>query len=129
MRLAFALGCALLATAAPAATLEELIPEFDRIMGDYGQAAPQPGMVYGIVKDGRLIHVRGFGVQDLEAKRPVTADSLFRIASMSKAFTALAVLKLRDKGGLRLDDPAERYVHGAQSPDPHRRLRRGQPLG
>jgi serine-type D-Ala-D-Ala carboxypeptidase/endopeptidase len=110
MRLAFALGCALLATAAPAATLEELIPEFDRIMGDYGQAAPQPGMVYGIVKDGRLIHVRGFGVQDLEAKRPVTADSLFRIASMSKAFTALAVLKLRDKGGLRLDDPAERYV-------------------
>jgi serine-type D-Ala-D-Ala carboxypeptidase/endopeptidase len=110
MKYVFALACALIATAAPAATIEEMIPAIDKIMGDYQQAAPQPGMVYGIVKDGRLVHVRGFGVQDLEAKRPVTADSLFRIASMSKAFTALAILKLRDAGKLRLDDSAERYV-------------------
>ncbi len=96
--------------AAPAATVEEMIPAVDKIMGDWQQAAPQPGFVYGIVKDGRLVHARGFGVQDVEARRPVTADSLFRIASMSKAFTAMAILKLRDDGKVRLDDPAERYV-------------------
>ena len=67
-------------------------------------------MVWGIVKDGRLVHVKGAGVQDLEAKRPVTPDTLFRIASMTKAFTALSILKLRDDGKLSLDAPAETYV-------------------
>jgi CubicO group peptidase (beta-lactamase class C family) len=50
------------------------------------------------------------GVQDLDARRPVTAGTHFRIASMSKAFTALAILKLRDDGKLRLDALAEEYV-------------------
>ena len=111
MRVMFAaVSIALCAPAASAATVEEMIPAVDKIMGDWQQTAPQPGFVYGIVKDGRLVHTRGFGVQDLEARRPVTADSLFRIASMSKAFTAMAILKLRDDGKVRLDDPAERYV-------------------
>ena len=79
-----------------AETIEQLLPRLDGIMADYAAAAPMPGMVYGVVKDGRLIHVKGFGVQDLETKTPVSADSRFRIASMSKAFTALAILKLRD---------------------------------
>jgi CubicO group peptidase (beta-lactamase class C family) len=104
------LALALVAVPAQAATVEEMIPALDKIMGDYQQTAPQPGMVYGIVKDGRLVHVRGFGAQDPTTHAPVTADSLFRIASMSKAFTALAILKLRDEGRLQLDDPAERHV-------------------
>lgn len=95
---------------ARAETIEQLLPRLDGIMADYAAAAPMPGMVYGVVKDGRLIHVKGFGVQDLETKTPVSADSRFRIASMSKAFTALAILKLRDEGKLRLDDLAEKYV-------------------
>ncbi len=49
-------------------------------------------------------------MQDLESKRPVTRDSLFRVASMTKAFTALTVLKLRDDGRVRLDAPAADYV-------------------
>jgi serine-type D-Ala-D-Ala carboxypeptidase/endopeptidase len=105
------IALALVAAApASAATVEEMIPAIDTIMGDYQQTAPQPGMVYGIVKDGRLVHVRGFGVRDPATGAPVTADSLFRIASMSKAFTAMAILKLRDEGKLRLDDLAERHV-------------------
>ena len=67
-------------------------------------------MVYGVVADGKLVHVRGLGVQDIATKTPVTPDTLFRIASMSKAFTALAILKLRDDGKLSLDAPAETYV-------------------
>ena len=82
----------------------------DRIFADYALDAHIPGLVYGVVSDGRLVYVRGIGVQDLESNRPVTADTLFRIASMTKAFTALTVLKLRDEGKLRLDALAETYV-------------------
>ena len=84
--------------------------EVDRIFADWALDAHAPGLVYGVVRDGKLIHVRGLGVQDTAARRPVTPDSLFRIASMSKAFTALAILKLRDAGKLSLDAPAENYV-------------------
>ena len=86
------------------------IPAIDRIFADFQQSSHAPGLVYGMVADGRLVHVRSFGVQDLQAKRPVTPESLFRIASMSKAFTALAILKLRDEGRLSLDDLAEKHV-------------------
>ncbi len=114
--------CAVLALAAgqpaaaqvPAATapmrLDQLIPEVDRAFETFQRDNPTPGLVYGVVRDGRLVHVRGFGVQELEQRRPVTPDTLFRIASMSKAFTALAILKLRDDGRLRLDALAEEYV-------------------
>jgi len=89
-----------------AATLAEI----DRVMEHYRLDAHIPGMVWGVVKDGKLVHVRGAGVQNLEAKRPVTPDTLFRIASMTKAFTALSILRLRDDGKLALDAPAETYV-------------------
>jgi CubicO group peptidase (beta-lactamase class C family) len=84
--------------------------EVDRAMENYRIDAHIPGMVWGIVQDGRLIHVKGAGVQDVDTKRPVTADTLFRIASMTKAFTALSILKLRDEGKVALDAPVETYV-------------------
>jgi CubicO group peptidase (beta-lactamase class C family) len=97
---------------APTATapLERLIPIIDAHFARFQSDAHVPGLVYGIVRDGRLVHVRAMGVQDLEARQPVDADSLFRIASMSKAFTALAILKLRDEGRLALDTLAEAHV-------------------
>jgi serine-type D-Ala-D-Ala carboxypeptidase/endopeptidase len=82
----------------------------DELFADFMLDAHIPGLVYGVVADGRLVHVRGYGVQDLESKRPVDADTLFRIASMSKSFTALTVLKLRDENKLQLDALAETYV-------------------
>jgi CubicO group peptidase (beta-lactamase class C family) len=95
---------------APAATLAQTIPEIDGFFRQYQQDAHVPGVIYGIVQDGRLVHTTALGVQDLESRRPVSADTLFRIASMSKAFTALAILKLRDEGRLSLDALAETYV-------------------
>ena len=88
----------------------ELIAEVDSIFTDWRKSVNAPGLVYGIVQDGRLVAVKGQGVAELERGTPAGPDSLFRIASMSKAFTALAVLKLRDEGRLRLDEPAETYV-------------------
>ena len=87
-----------------------VLAEVDRTMENYRLDAHIPGMVWGIVQDGRLVHVKGAGVQDIETKRPVTADTLFRIASMTKAFTALSILQLRDDGKLALDAPVETYV-------------------
>jgi len=101
---------------APAASAEAqaidpaLLAQIDRIFDDWRLSAHVPGLAYGIVSDGRLVHFNGLGVQDPASNAPVTADSLFRIASMSKAFTALAILKLRDQGKIDLDAPAERYV-------------------
>ena len=99
------------ATARPAdAQPAAVFADIDRVMEAYRLDAHIPGMVWGVVKDGRLVHVKGSGVQDVDAKRPVTADTLFRIASMTKAFTALSILKLRDDGKLVLDAAAETYV-------------------
>jgi serine-type D-Ala-D-Ala carboxypeptidase/endopeptidase len=70
-----------------------------------------PGLVWGVVIDGKLVHVKAMGVQNLgEVQTSVSADTGFRIASMSKAFTGYAILKLRDEGKLRLDDPAWKYI-------------------
>ncbi|MDO9364424.1 MAG: serine hydrolase domain-containing protein [Sphingopyxis sp.] len=91
-------------------TLAQITPEIDALFAKFQADAHVPGMVYGVVKDGKLAYVKGIGVQNLDDKRPVDADSLFRIASMTKAFTALSILQLRDQGKLRLDDLAEHYV-------------------
>jgi serine-type D-Ala-D-Ala carboxypeptidase/endopeptidase len=84
--------------------------EIDKSMENYRLDAHIPGMVWGIVQDSRLVHVKGAGVQEIDTKRPVNADTLFRIASMTKAFTALSILKLRDEGKLALDASVETYV-------------------
>src|SRR3990167_2623839 len=89
--------------AGPSARLD---PIFEKFAAD----GHVPGLVFGVVVDGRLAYVKSIGVQDTAAKRPVTPDSVFRIASMSKNFTALAVLKLRDEGKLSLDAPAETLI-------------------
>ncbi len=99
------------APAAPApASIESLAPALDDHFRRFMEERHVPGLVWGIVRDGRLVHLSAMGVQDLEQRRPVTGDSTFRIASMSKVFTALAILKLRDEGRLSLDALAETYV-------------------
>lgn len=110
--LALMLGCAHPAAAQETAAddLAALAPDIDALFARYQADQHVPGMVYGVVKDGRLAYVKSIGVQSLADRRPVTPDSLFRIASMTKAFTALAILKLRDDGKLRLADLAEQHV-------------------
>jgi len=65
-----------------------------------------PGGAVGFVKDGRLVYVRGFGYADTNTHEVVQPDSLFRIASLSKSLTAVAILKLVEQGKLTLDQPA-----------------------
>lgn len=77
---------------------------------DHAKDRNIPGVAYGIVMDGELIMASGTGLINLEAKRPASTKSVFRIASMSKSFTAMAILKLRDEGRLSLEDLAQKYV-------------------
>lgn len=101
---------ALVAPARAAAIDAATLAQVDAIFSRWALDAHVPGMAYGVVADGRLVHFGGLGVQSIDGRKPVDRQTLFRIASMSKAFTALAILKLRDEGRLLLDRPAETYV-------------------
>lgn len=85
-------------------------PELDRIFREWQEHEPAPGLAYGLIVDGTLVHAAAFGQRDVAGQAPTTTDSVFRIASMTKSFTALAILRLRDDGRLRLDDPVEKFV-------------------
>ena len=88
----------------------------ERLVDAFWARGGQPGLAYGVVEGGRLVHAGGRGLAALPgspaaaAGRVPDADTVFRIASMTKSFTAAAVLLLRDEAALALDDEAVRYV-------------------
>jgi CubicO group peptidase (beta-lactamase class C family) len=96
-------------------TLASVDAIFERFVAENGA----PGIAYGVVVDGELVATGGHGVARLRAADPVgsvgageppDADTPFRIASMTKSFTASTILMLRDEGRLRLDDDVATYV-------------------
>lgn len=101
------------ATFADAGRMEKIrqaFPVIDSLYKKHAQENHFPGISFGIVVDGKLVYTGNYGFTDIEKKIPVTSSSLFRIASMSKSFAAMAILKLRDEGKLNLDDPAYFYI-------------------
>jgi CubicO group peptidase (beta-lactamase class C family) len=90
--------------------IKEIIPELQSIFDEHLADHKIPGIAYGIVVDDTLVVSSTSGVLNIESSLPVSTSSLFRIASMTKSFTALAILKLRDEGYLSLDDPVSRYI-------------------
>jgi CubicO group peptidase (beta-lactamase class C family) len=85
-------------------------PEIDRLFSSFIQRLQPPGAVLGVVIDGELVWVKAAGVREKTNNAPVTPETVFRIASMTKSFTAMSILKLRDEGKLSLDDPVAKYV-------------------
>ena len=97
------------ATPAPTATevptpTTEAEAVFDRLIPELMNHWDVPGGALAIAKDGRLVMARGYGLADIDQKEPVQADTLFRIASISKPITAVAILQLVERGELALDD-------------------------
>lgn len=88
------------------AAAEALEPKLEALRAGW----KAPGLAVGLVVDGELVWFRGFGERRVSPGAPVDQDTLFRIASMSKAFVSAAVLRLRDEGKVALDEPAERYL-------------------
>ncbi len=85
-------------------------PIAEEMIKKYAEKHHFPGFAFGIVVDGQLVFKSSGGYANLEQKIPASSSSMFRVASMSKSFTALAILQLRDNGKLRLDDPVEMYI-------------------
>ena len=96
-------------------------------------------LALGVVRNGSLEFFYGHGVADMASKKPVAEDTVFRIASITKTFTAIAVMQLWEQGLVDLDAPANDYLRAyrlvpaksslaacdsATPADPHRRYRR-----
>lgn len=90
--------------------LSAAIPTVNKLYRAFAERNRYPGMVYGIVAGGELVYSNAVGWSNVEQKIPAGAATDFRIASMSKSFTTVAILQLRDAGKLRLDDPAWMYI-------------------
>jgi CubicO group peptidase (beta-lactamase class C family) len=100
--------------------LAAAFPEIEKLFK--ASAERMPGAVMGVIVDGELVWVKAAGVREVSNtttesnngaannKVLVTPETVFRIASMTKSFTAMAILKLRDEGKLSLDDAVARYV-------------------
>ena len=82
----------------------------DRVLQDIIARWGVPGMGVGIVEDGKTIYARGFGVQSLETDVPVTPDSFFCVASITKCFVATLVMQLVEQGRLQLELPLVAYL-------------------
>ncbi len=107
----------------PAAKLP-LDEAFDDAMTTFMSARGVPGGALAVAVGGRLAFVSGYGFADRAARRAVEPDSLFRIASVSKPITAVAVLRLVEQGRLSLDSrvapllQVDPFVSGGRKPDP-----------
>jgi CubicO group peptidase (beta-lactamase class C family) len=75
---------------------------------------PAVGLAFGVIRDGELVYFRGHGVANVATQAPVTDDTLFRIASITKTFTAIAVMQLWERGLVDLDAPANDYLKAFQ---------------
>lgn len=90
--------------------LAAAFPEIERLFNSWLERVHVPGAAMGIIIDGELVWIKTAGVRETKDRAAVTAETVFRIASMTKSFTAMSILKLRDAGKLSLDDPVVRYV-------------------
>lgn len=97
---------------AESGSIDETAPQLDALFAQAREEAHIPALVYGVVKDGELVLFKAMGDRDVGTPQiePIDGDTRFRIASMSKAFTAAGILKLRDEGRLSLSDPAVKHV-------------------
>jgi CubicO group peptidase (beta-lactamase class C family) len=93
------------------AAIERTVEERRKSMG-------VPGASLVVVKDDRVILMKGFGLRDVERNLPVTEDTLFAIGSCTKAFTAMAAEMSVDDGKLSLDDPPKKYLPYFKLQDP-----------
>ncbi len=86
--------------------LAKIAPKLQEYI-DNGQL---PGFLTVVSKNGKIVHFHPQGMRDVDAQKPVKADTIFRIYSMSKPITSVAVMILYDEGKLKLDDPVEKYI-------------------
>jgi CubicO group peptidase (beta-lactamase class C family) len=90
----------------PSQIEEKVDPVIQQVMKSYDL----PGLAIAIVKDDKIVYAKGFGVKNLETKDPITAKSLFQMASISKPFSATAIMQFVERGKVDFDDPVVKYL-------------------
>lgn len=98
----------------------QISTRIDTIVGQAMASAGIPGYSLVVVKDGKVLHQAGYGFADRERKTPVTPKTIFGLASITKTFTALALLSLVDAGKLKLDDTLDKHI--GKLPDTWKKL-------
>ena len=108
---AAAVVCVLLVGAAPAQTPsgKNLAASIDKVAASAVAAGESPGLQVAVFKDGRPLLVKSYGSANLEQHVPVTNESVFRVGSVTKQFTAVALLLLAEEGKLSLQDRLSKY--------------------
>lgn len=101
----------LISTAATAQTLntKQITAEFDRMLSEQFKAG-EPGCAALVAVKGQIIYKKAFGMADIELEVPMQPDMVFRIGSITKQFTAVAILQLMEQGKLKLDDEITKFI-------------------
>jgi CubicO group peptidase (beta-lactamase class C family) len=94
----------------------ELTRSFTKSVPGYLEQYSVPGAAIAVIRGGKVCSLQGFGVADVAVRRPVTADTLFNVGSISKNLTAWGVLHLVDRHELDVDRPINEYLHRWQVP-------------
>ena len=107
--LALFLGCAMAASAQQKSLSAEKRVQIEKAVSSFMSANTVPGIGVAVVLEGEPAWSAGFGMADLEDFAPATSSTLFRMASISKPITAIAILQLWERGKLDLDAPVQKY--------------------
>ena len=113
LALGLAAAAPAMAVATPATTLADAVDAI--FVATAGK--PMPGAAVVVLRGGAVVHAKAYGLASIETPEPNTTHTRFRLASVSKSFTALLVLQLVEQGRLSLDDPLDRYTPGFQGGD------------
>jgi CubicO group peptidase (beta-lactamase class C family) len=111
-----ALALPLMAGSVPSAKPEEVgmsserLKRVDQMIQRRIDAGDLTGAVTIVARKGRVVHLEALGVMDLDTKKPVTKDTMFRVASMTKPMTGVAIMMMIEEGKVRLSDPVSRYI-------------------
>ena len=94
----------------------ERLARIDKMCTDAVQSGDLPGIVSMVVRNGKIVHWKAYGMADNQAGKTLKRDDIFRIASQSKAITSTAVMMLWEEGKFRLDDPISKYIPEFKNP-------------
>ena len=90
--------------------------QFEEFVSSVMAEHKMPGVAVSVVSGGEVIYKKGFGYRDQERGLPVTPNTMFGVASVTKSFTALAIMQLAEEGKLSLQDPIQKHVPGFDLP-------------
>ena len=100
-------------------SVDPSIQRLETVLEKIIQDKKTPGIAVGIIKEGKLVYAHGFGVMNVEnSSRPVTPQTLFHMASITKPFVATSIMQLVEQGKVNLDEPVTKYLPYFQLKDP-----------